>query len=269
MKAGRLRDIALGCGAGAAGIVPAGDLAELDRFCGAVKDVPPGLSYLARDPSGRKNINSWSPGARSALVCAFPYWDKDKDYAVELRKAGEPESWLRSTGRKVRQPELLSLPGAKISRYALSADYHVTVKGKLSRMLEAVKLEFPEVEGRIFCDTSPVMEKELGRLAGLGFRGRNTLLISEELGSWFFIGGIALNLEAEPSLPCAGSCGSCDACERACPTGALKGGVLDPALCLSYWTTQAKENIPAGIAAKAGGRAYGCDICQEVCPFNR
>ena len=167
------------------------------------------------------------------------------------------------------QPELLSLPGAKISRYALSRDYHLAVKEKLSAMLADIKHELPGVEGVPFCDTSPVMEKELARLAGIGFRGRNTLVISGELGSYFFIGGIALNFELERDKPAVDSCGACRLCEAACPAGALNGGVLDAGLCVSYWTTQSKEKIPAALAAKTAGFAYGCDLCQEACPLNK
>jgi epoxyqueuosine reductase len=97
---------------------------------------------------------------------------------------------------------------------------------------------------------------------------RANLLLSKELGSWSFIGGIALDLEAQADAPCGGDCGSCDLCQRACPTGALRDGRLDASLCLSYWTTQSKQEIPPGLAAKNPGWAYGCDACQEACPYN-
>lgn len=268
MSSGRVKAIALACGASAAGVARAADLAEFERFSAAAASAPGGLAYLTRDPLKRKNIRNWMPAARSVLVCAFRYWAPERDYGAELAKAGEPAAYLKSTGRKVKHPELLAVPGAKISRYALGRDYHITVKEKLGAALAAIQKEFPGVEGRIFCDTSPVMEKELARLAGLGFRGKNTLLVSRGLGSWFFLGGIALDLDLEPGEPAADACGGCDLCVKACPTGALKGGALDAGLCISYWTTQAKEKISAGLAAKAGGWAYGCDACQEACPYN-
>jgi epoxyqueuosine reductase len=162
----------------------------------------------------------------------------------------------------------------KISRYALLPDYHAIIRGKLRLMLAAIKELCTGTEGKPFTDTSPVMEKELGRLAGLGFRGKNTLLISKDLGSWFFVGGLALSLEVGPR-PVSGAkesetgCGSCGKCAAACPTGALKApGVLDAGLCLSYWTTQAKAPPPEEIIRKSGGYVYGCDICQEICPQN-
>ena len=265
----RIREIALACGASAAGFALAADLEEFERFSASVKSVPAGLAYLNRDPLKRKNIKNWFPAAESVLVCAFRYWEPGMDHAAELAKAGEPAAYLKRTGRKQFQPELLAAPGAKISRYALCRDYHLSVKEKLAAALEAIKKEFPGAEGKTFCDTSPVMEKELARLAGLGFRGKNTLLLSSELGSYFFLGGIALNLKLDPGAPTADSCGACDLCQKACPTGALKDGALDPALCLSYWTTQSKEKIPPAIAAKTQNWAYGCDLCQEACPLNK
>ena len=261
--------MALACGASAAGFAPAADLEEFGRFQRAAAAVPAGLAYLNRDPIKRKNIRNWFPAAGSVLVCAFRYWEPGRDYAAELAAAGDPAAFLKLNGRKANQPELLALSGAKISRYALFRDYHLTVREKLSAILEGIKKEFPAAEGKLFCDTSPVLEKELGRLTGLGFRGKNTLLVSRELGSWFFLGGIALSLRMEPSAPVPDACGGCDLCEKACPTGALKNGALDPALCLSYWTTQSKEKLPPALAGKTRGWAYGCDICQEVCPLNK
>lgn len=230
--------------------------------------LPGGLAYLKRDPLVRKSVKKWHPAARSVLVCAFRYWEPGRDYAAALAEAGDPLEYLRRTGRRPNQPQLAARPGAKISRYALCPDYHVTVKEKLARTLAAIKAEEPAADGKIFCDTSPVMEKELARLAGLGFRGRNTLLLSRGLGSYLFLGGIALNLPLAPDEPAEDSCGTCRQCENACPTRALRDGRLLPERCLAYWTTQAKELIPAEAEARRGGWAYGCDACQEACPVN-
>lgn len=268
MNAARVKSIALTRGASAAGIAAAGDIQEFERFVAAVASVPAGEAYLNRDIQRRKNIKNWAANARSVLVCAFRYWEPGQDYAAAMARAGDLKEYLRATGRKVKQSPLLEAPGAKISRYALCRDYHVTVKERLAEILADIQKEFPSAEGRTFCDTSAVMEKELGRLAGLGFRGKNTLLLSPELGSYFFIGGIALNFALDADAPIEGSCGSCEACIRGCPTGALKAGALDANRCLAYWTTQSKEPIPADIAAKAAC-AYGCDLCQEACPYNK
>jgi epoxyqueuosine reductase QueG len=268
MDAARAKALALARGASAAGIVVAGDIQEFERFVTAVASVPAGEAYLNRDIQRRKNIKGWCANAQSVLVCAFRYWEPGQDYGAAMKRAGELKEFLRATGRKVKQSPLLEAPGAKISRYALCRDYHLTVKERLQEILADIRKEFPSAEGRAFCDTSAVMEKELARQAGLGFRGKNTLLLSPELGSYFFIGGIALNFALDADAPLEGSCGSCEACIKACPTGALKAGALDANRCLAYWTTQSKEPIPADIAAKAS-YAYGCDLCQEACPYNK
>lgn len=268
MSAGRIKELALACGASAAGIAPAADLQEFRRFSEAVTIIPDGLLYLKRDPLVRKSVKKWYPAAKSVLVCAFRYWTPDMDHAAALGAAGDPADFLKKTGRKANQPRLL-VPGAKISRYALCRDYHAVVKEKLAAILDAVKKEFPAADGKPFCDTSPLMEKELARLAGLGFRGKNTLLLSRQAGSYFFLGGLALNLALQPDQPSEDSCGACEQCVKACPTRALQNGRLDAGRCLSYWTTQAKWIIPAEAAEKNPGWAYGCDICQEACPQNK
>ena len=269
MDSSQIKAIALAAGASAAGIVRDADLQEFRRYSDAVTMVPSGLLYLKRDPFKRKNIKKWYAEARSVLVCAFRYWTPDMDHAAELAKLGDPKAFLAATGRNANQSALVRAPGAKISRYALPRDYHLTVKEKMAVMLEEIKKENPAADGKLFCDTSPVMEKELGRLAGLGFRGKNTLLVSRELGSYFFIGGIALNFELKPDAPSADSCEGCDLCAKACPTQALQNGRLDAALCTSYWTTQAKLDMPAELAEKTKNFAYGCDLCQEACPQNQ
>lgn len=265
----RIKEIALACGASAAGLARAADLAEFRRFSEAVTIIPDGLLYLKREPLKRKNIKKWHPAARSVLVCAFRYWTPDRDHAAELARAGDPAAFLAASGREIYQPELLAAPGARLSRYALCRDYHLTVKEKLAAILDAVVKEFPAAEGKSFCDTSAVLEKELGRLAGLGFRGKNTLLLSRGLGSYIFLGGIALNLDLRPDAPSEDSCGGCDQCVKACPTRALKNGRLEAGLCISYWTTQAKLKVPKEIAERTKGFAYGCDLCQEACPQNK
>ena len=291
--AAEIRNIALKRGASACGIVRAEANAEYARFCSALEGAPTsaqapyqgpmavsrpaGLAYLGRSPSVRADIRNWFAPAKSVLVCAFQYWHSGLDYAAAMKKAGDPSSYLEKTGREPR-PEFMTGKkaggqGARLSRYALVADYHEVIREKLGLMLEDIKAVNPGTEGKSFVDTSPVLEKELGRKAGLGFRGKNTLLISKELGSYFFIGGLALSLDPGPGesfSPDTGpGCGACGKCAAACPTGALNvPGVLDAGLCLSYWTTQSKTAATERIISKSGGYVYGCDICQDACPYN-
>jgi len=207
------------------------------------------------------------------------------DYAAALKKIGGPSACLEkiarspySSGGHNPRPEFTAGVDpdgarARISRYALVPDYHEVIREKLGLILADIKAACPGTEGKPFTDTSPVLEKELGRQAGLGFRGKNTLLISKELGSYFFIGGLALSLDSGPgegAIPdTEQGCGTCGKCAAACPTGALNvSGALDPGLCVSYWNTQSKTAAPEEIIGKSGGYLYGCDICQDVCPYN-
>ncbi|HAH31212.1 MAG TPA: hypothetical protein DCL44_02740 [Elusimicrobia bacterium] len=264
-----VKKLALENGASACGLAPAGPLAEYGRFLSALKDLPPSLGYLARNPEKRSDIGNWFAGARSALMCAFNYWEPGRNYEKTLACAGAPRIFLERSGRKITQPGFFETGNEKIARYALCPDYHDWVKDTLLKILVGIKRAFPQAEGRAFVDTAPVLEKEMGRLAGLGFRGKNTLLINPETGSYFVLGGLALNLELKPGAPLTCGCGDCDLCVNACPRGALKDGRLLSEKCSSYLTTQAKEKLPPETALNSGGFAYGCDICQEVCPFNK
>ncbi|MDX2286867.1 MAG: tRNA epoxyqueuosine(34) reductase QueG [Bacteroidia bacterium] len=167
-------------------------------------------------------------------------------------------------------PEDRQPPGApKISRYAWGADYHTVLKGKLYRLFERIRALAGEVAGRVFTDSAPVMDKVWAKRAGLGWTGKHTNLITPRRGSYFFIGEIIVDLELAYDGPVRDFCGTCTRCIDACPTGALEPYRIDAAKCISYLTIELKEQMPEAFRPHLEGWAYGCDICQEVCPWNR
>lgn len=163
-------------------------------------------------------------------------------------------------------------PNAPIlSKYAYGKDYHFVLKDKMHLLFDFIKSLHPEAEGRVFVDSAPVLDRAWAKKAGLGWIGKNSMLISRKAGSFVFIGEIILNLE----LPCneipeSDFCGSCTRCIEACPTGAILGNrTLDSERCISYQTIENKGEISPGLEGRLSGRIFGCDICQDVCPWNR
>jgi epoxyqueuosine reductase len=162
-------------------------------------------------------------------------------------------------------------PG-KVSRYAWGEDYHDVVKGKLTALLDWIKSEEPSAEGKVCVDTAPIMDKAWAVRSGLGWIGKHSNLITQDHGSWVFLGEILLNIELEyDTEPIADHCGSCTKCIDACPTGAIvEAYVVDSRKCISYATIELRdEELPPPIAENLNGWLYGCDICQDVCPWNR
>ncbi len=167
--------------------------------------------------------------------------------------------------------ELPSKNYYKISKYAYGKDYHYVLKQKLTLLLEKIENLTGKREARIFTDSAPVLDRAVARHAGLGFTGKNTLLINREGGSFFFIGHIILDLELTPDKEIQGNfCGSCTKCIEACPTGALSAFELDARKCISYLTIEYRgKTIPDEFQGKWKQWIFGCDICQDVCPWNR
>jgi len=160
-------------------------------------------------------------------------------------------------------------PRAWISRYAWGRDYHEIVRRRLERLRAAVEALIPGVETRVYVDTGPVVERALARFSGVGWMGKNTCIINEQKGSWFFLGVILTNLELEPDLPAPDRCGSCTRCLEACPTAALvEPYVMDASRCISYLTIELKGSVPRELRSAVGVNIFGCDICQDVCPWN-
>ena len=158
----------------------------------------------------------------------------------------------------------------KISTYAYGQDYHFVIKEKLKKLMHFIQTEIGEVGGRVFVDSAPVMDKAWAAKSGLGWVGKNTNLISKKVGSFFFIAELILDLELDYDLPTTDHCGSCTACIDACPTEALiEPYQIDGSKCISYLTIELKDSIPTEFKNKMDNWAFGCDVCQTVCPWNR
>jgi epoxyqueuosine reductase len=214
------------------------------------------MKYLA--DARRREAASAIPGIRSVIVCALNYnTDLPKSTEVPPGARGEdPRGW--------------------ISRYAWGADYHQVLRGKLTALADAMRLRFEEAfEARVYADTGPVQERILAKYAGLGWLGKNTLLLNQRLGSFIFLGAILTTLDLAPTLeegawPPPDLCGSCRRCIDACPTGAfVEPYVMDARRCISYLTIELRGSIPEEFREPMGQHIFGCDICQDVCPWNR
>ncbi len=204
------------------------------------------MGWLEREPEKRKNPAMIFPDAQSVVVVALNYYT-----------AHEHEN---------------SIEKGKVSRYAWGDDYHDVLKEKLRELLAFIKTIDANIEGKICVDTAPMMDKAWAIRAGLGWQGKHSNVISKELGSWFFIGEIILNVELEYETEIVEDhCGTCTKCLDACPTSAIVAPyVVDSNACISYATIELRDSeLPADIKENLNGWLYGCDICQDVCPWNR
>jgi len=158
----------------------------------------------------------------------------------------------------------------KISKYAYGQDYHEIIKTKLRELMDFIQTEIGEVDGRVFTDSAPVLEKAWAKSSGLGWVGKNGLLITHGRGSFQFISELIIDLELEPDGATTNHCGTCTACIDACPTGAIESPkVINGSKCISYLTIELKGEIPVDFKNKMDGWVFGCDICQDVCPWNK
>ena len=230
------------------GIAPAAAFAEL-AFLREWLDrgYASGMDYLHRTADRRSDVRRVLPSARS-VVCLATVYNADRPYSV------------RSTDRRQ----------AKLARYAWGDDYHVVIQGRLDALVCWMRARAGDrFEARAYVDTGPVQERVYAQYAGIGWIGKNTCLISPRAGSWIFLSEIICSEPLEPDTPALDQCGSCTRCLDACPTGALpQPHVLDSNRCLSYLTIENKGAIPAAYREAVAEHAYGCDICQDVCPWN-
>jgi epoxyqueuosine reductase len=204
------------------------------------------MGYMARDPEQRADPRLLLPAAKSVVCVALNYYRPEK------------HSETPDTG--------------KISRYAWGDDYHDVLRDKLKLLLEWVCERAPEVEGKICVDSSPMMDKAWAVRAGIGWLGKHTNVITREFGSWVFLGELLLSIELDyDSFIEADHCGKCTACLDACPTAAIIAPYrLDATRCISYGTIELRsEELPEPIRSNSGGWVFGCDICQDVCPWSR
>ena len=202
------------------------------------------MGYMVRDGKKRAHPEESLPGARSVISLALNYY--------------HPEDPKPST------------PSGKIAKYAYGMDYHKTIEKKLKALSNFIKTEAgPETAIKSYVDTGPILEKAFAQQSGLGFFGKNTNVITREYGSWIFLASLITDLELDYDKPHLGGCGSCRICIDACPTSALRGNYeIDARRCIAYLTIESKEEPPQELKSKVGEWAFGCDICQEVCPYN-
>jgi epoxyqueuosine reductase len=248
ITAGEVKRLAVEAGFDLCGISPVEAFPELDRLREWLDRGYAGeMQYLHRTADRRRDVRAVLPDARAVIVLGTIY-NTDRPYSSETTDPGS----------------------AAIARYAWGDDYHAVIEARLERLLDALRGAAGEgFEGRAYVDTGPVQERVYARHAGIGWIAKNTCVINEELGSWIFLSVIICNLPLTPDAPAFDQCGTCQRCLDACPTGAIvEPYVLDATRCISYLTIETKGAIPETQREDIGNHAYGCDVCQDVCPWN-
>ena len=200
------------------------------------------MGYMENHFDKRLDPTLLVPGAKSVVSLIYNYY---------------PEKNLAS-------PDQL-----KIAKYAYGEDYHFVIKDKLKEFLDLIHEQIGEIQGRAFVDSGPVMERTWAKKSGIGWIGKNSLLLNKSMGSFFFLAELIIDLELEYDGPVKDHCGTCTACMDACPTDAIaQPYVIDGSKCISYFTIELKEEIPSDVKGKFENWIFGCDICQDVCPWN-
>lgn len=202
------------------------------------------MGYMTDHFDKRLDPSKLVPGAKTVISLVYNYYTESKQ--------SDPEA-------------------PKLAMYSHGKDYHKVIKKKLKTLLNRFREQFGDIEGRCFVDSAPVMERQWAAKSGLGWQGKHTLLINKKKGSYFFLAEIICDLELAYDHPVADHCGTCTKCIDACPTDAISadGYLLDSSKCISYLTIERKDDIPTEFKGEMGNYMFGCDICQEVCPWNR
>ncbi|MCX7642022.1 MAG: DUF1730 domain-containing protein [Elusimicrobiales bacterium] len=240
---------------------------DIPNFNLQFKKLPSELYYLYK--LERKHPSLFYPQAKSIIMTIFQYWNPEINYDEILLTIKDPYKFIKSKYSKANI--IISKKAKKVARYILVDEYHKSIRKILNDILNEMKNNYNDLEGKIFVDTSPIFEKKIAELSSLGFIGKNTLLISPNYGSYVFLGGIIVNKRIENIIPrkkIKKLCSNCNICIKLCPTKALSENGLEQAKCISFWTTHTKRNIPKEIV-EVSNYMFGCDICQEVCPFNK
>jgi epoxyqueuosine reductase len=254
LTSGRIKQLAHACGFELAGIAVASPSEDFERFQAWRDEGLAGdMTYLT-DHRGdlRSDPRNLLPSAQS-ILCVGKLYNTPHSYSTDLNDSDR--GW--------------------ISRYAWGADYHKLMRRGLELLVEQIgALHAEPFEWRICVDTAPLLERSYARAAGLGWIGKNTCLINQQEGSWFFLGELLLSIPLAPDLPAPERCGTCRRCIDACPTEAIvplgdDQWRLDARLCISYLTIEKRGAIPRELAEKTANHVFGCDICQDVCPWNR
>jgi epoxyqueuosine reductase len=230
------------------GIAPAVDLPELSFFQEWLsRGFAGAMSYLERSARRRADVRRVLPSAKTVIATGTNY-NTDRPYSVERSDPGR----------------------ALIARYAWGDDYHRVILERLHALVEWMHETAGEpFDAKVYVDTGPVQERVYARHAGIGWIGKNTCVINSSLGSWLFLGEIICSLPLDVDEPAFDQCGECRLCIEACPTSALVGpGVLDATKCISYLTIESRDEVPESLRNDVGAHVYGCDVCQDVCPWN-
>ena len=248
------------------GICPAGPIAGADFYRRWLAEGRHGqMAYLARNQESRADPRALLPSARSAIVVGVSYHQPDAHSPSDESGTGTAnpsEAAPGATGTTAR---------GRVAMYAWGGDYHDVLRAKLRGLVgdlrERLGVEF---DSRICVDTAPILERELAVAAGLGWIGKNTMLLHPRLGSYLFLGVVLTSLDLTPDQPMPDRCGQCRRCLDACPTQALyQPYAIDARLCISYLTIELRDRIPENLRPKTGDWVFGCDVCQQACPYNR
>lgn len=228
-------------------------------FCGISK-----AGYLEEEAP---RLESWlKSGQHGAMSYMERYFDKRLDPRKLVPGAKSIVTLLYNHYPEAALP---TQDNFHIAKYAYGKDYHFVIKRKLKDLFTSIQEELGTIEGRVFVDTAPIMERAWAQRAGLGWIGKNSLLLNRKMGSFFFIAQLITDLELQPDHPIGDYCGTCTRCIDSCPTEAITPYQVDASKCISYFTIELREAIPQEFAGSFENWIFGCDICQDVCPWNR